>query len=200
MAFSSEIYISVDVETAGPIPGEYSLLTIGACVVGKAERKFYVELAPLNDNFTEEALSTCDLSLSELRHRGQEPHAAMEQFGTWVRSVANGSRPVFVGFNAPFDWSFVNYYFIKFCGLDQNPFGHTALDIKSYYMGAYGTTWTKTSMRNLPPEIHPPDKELDHNALEDAIQQAEIFENMLAKKHLLARKHMLAKKHLLTKK
>ena len=28
-----EIFVSVDVETAGPIPGEYSLLSIGACPV-----------------------------------------------------------------------------------------------------------------------------------------------------------------------
>ena len=32
----SEVFISVDVETAGPIPGEYSLLTIGACDVRDA--------------------------------------------------------------------------------------------------------------------------------------------------------------------
>ena len=45
---------------------------------------------------------------------------------------------VFVGFNAPFDWSFVNYYFHRFLG--HNPFGFTAVDIKAYYMGAADTT------------------------------------------------------------
>lgn len=29
----NECFISVDVETSGPIPGEFSLLSIGACVV-----------------------------------------------------------------------------------------------------------------------------------------------------------------------
>ena len=51
----SEIYISVDVEASGPIPGEYSLLSIGACLVGQPDQSFYVELKPLNDNFTEKA-------------------------------------------------------------------------------------------------------------------------------------------------
>src|SRR5688572_29614412 len=124
----NELYISVDVETSGPIPGEYSMLSIGACVVGDAERKFYVELVPLNENFTEEAMVTCDLSLAELRHRGTEPQAAMEKFAAWVEEMRDGKWPIFVGFNAPFDWSFVNYYFIRFCGLDQNPFGHSAID------------------------------------------------------------------------
>jgi DNA polymerase III epsilon subunit-like protein len=174
-----ELYISVDVETSGPIPEEYSMLALGACVVGDTARNFYVEFVPLNDNYTEQAMQTCDLSLSELRARGTEPRAAMEQFTAWLKSVADGKYPVFVGFNAPFDWSFVNYYFIKYGGVDANPFGHTAADIKAYYMGAFGTTWFDTGMRRLPPEIHPPDRPLAHNALDDAIQQADIFEKLL---------------------
>jgi len=30
---SDELYVSVDVETSGPVPGIYSLLSVGACVV-----------------------------------------------------------------------------------------------------------------------------------------------------------------------
>ena len=37
-----EAYISVDVETAGPYPGLYSLLSIGACSVWKPEHNFYM--------------------------------------------------------------------------------------------------------------------------------------------------------------
>jgi ribonuclease T len=29
-----EIYFSVDIEASGPIPGEYSMLSLGACLVG----------------------------------------------------------------------------------------------------------------------------------------------------------------------
>lgn len=174
-----EIFISVDIEASGPIPGEYSLLSIGACVVGDTANHFYVELVPLNNNYTDDAMQTCELSLSELRHRGTEPRAAMEQFAEWVTKTAGEAHAIFVGFNAPFDWSFVNYYFIKFCGLGQNPFGHSALDIKSYYMGAYKTSWKNTSMKRLPPNIHLPDTPLAHNALADAIQQADIFEKLL---------------------
>lgn len=174
-----EIYLSVDVETSGPIPPDYSLLSIGACVVGDNAKRFYVELVPLNDNYTDEAMATCGITLPELKRRGTPPHQAMTQFGNWVRANTKGARAIFVGFNAPFDWSFINYYFVKFLGVKQNPFGHSALDIKSYYMGAYGTTFLETSMRRMPREIHPPNTPLSHNALEDAIQQAEIFERLL---------------------
>jgi ribonuclease T len=34
MAGKKECLISVDVETSGPIPGDYSMLSLGACVVG----------------------------------------------------------------------------------------------------------------------------------------------------------------------
>lgn len=174
-----EIFISVDVETSGPIPGEYSLLSLGACVVGATARNFYVELQPLNDNYTPEALTIAGLELDALRARGVEPRVAMERFARWIAQEAAGARPVFVAFNAPFDWSFVNYYFIKFLG--QNPFGHTALDIKAYYMGAFQTSWAETSMQHLPPEIHSPQQALHHHALTDAIEQAEIFERLLNK-------------------
>ena len=40
----NEAYISVDVETAGPNPGQYSLLSIGACLVFVPAKTFYVEL------------------------------------------------------------------------------------------------------------------------------------------------------------
>ena len=36
----SEIFVSIDVETSGPIPGEYSLLSIGACLVSDPDTTF----------------------------------------------------------------------------------------------------------------------------------------------------------------
>ncbi|RLA29121.1 MAG: 3'-5' exonuclease, partial [Gammaproteobacteria bacterium] len=40
MTSNREVYLSVDVETSGPIPGEYSLLTIGACDVSDPKQTF----------------------------------------------------------------------------------------------------------------------------------------------------------------
>ena len=50
MTAEREVFISVDVETAGPIPGEYGLLSIGACDVDNPARTFTCELKPLNWN------------------------------------------------------------------------------------------------------------------------------------------------------
>jgi DNA polymerase III epsilon subunit-like protein len=57
------------------------------------------------------------LSLEQLQKEGLEPIEAMKQFKNWVNSlVKNDETVVFVGFNASFDWSFINYYFHSFLG------------------------------------------------------------------------------------
>lgn len=168
-----EHYISVDIEAAGPIPGEYSMLSIGACVVGDEEKTHYVQLKPLNHNAVPEALQVTGLSLETLESTGVAPTEAMSAFQTWLAAVLpEQAKPVFVGLNTPFDWSFVNYYFVRFIG--ANPFGHTALDIKAMYMGATGCTWNQTTSSQMAKRLHPK-KKSTHNALEDALYQAELF-------------------------
>ena len=62
-----EAYISVDIETAGPNPGQYSLLAIGACSIEDPERSFYMELQPVNDEMLHEAYAIHQLSLEQLK-------------------------------------------------------------------------------------------------------------------------------------
>ena len=167
-----EFFISVDVETAGPIPSEYSLLTIGACCVDDDSRAFTVELKPINRNADRKALEVTGLSLEDLEERGLAPEIAMRKFAAWIREAAGDATPVFVGFNAPFDWSFVNYYFHRFTG--ANPFGFTALDIKALYMGVTGSSWRDTRSSQIAKRLSPTLKG-DHDALHDAKYQAELF-------------------------
>ncbi|HUJ72080.1 MAG TPA: exonuclease domain-containing protein, partial [Verrucomicrobiae bacterium] len=84
--------------------------------------------------------------------------------------------PVFVGFNASFDWAFVNWYFYNF--LDRNPFGIGGIDIKAFYMGMAGVSWTETRSSQLPDKFKGPSPQT-HNALDDARAQGEIFKRLL---------------------
>ena len=174
---TSETFISVDIEASGPIPGEYSMLSLGACIVGASEQNFYVELKPITANYQPEALKVAGLDLDELAQRGAEPAHAMAQFADWLTRVTPaGQTPVFVAYPLAFDWMFVVYYFHRFLG--RNPFGITGVDLKSCYFGMSGVPWSASGMRNMPPEFAA-GLPLTHNAREDAIAQGEVFARML---------------------
>ena len=131
--FKQEVYISVDIETAGPIVSEHSMLTIGACLVYDPDIDFSIMLKPISDKAVEEALNVSGITLKQAFENGIPPFEAMVQFENWInQNVSKDARPVFVGLNAPFDWSFINYYFLKY--LNRNPFGITAIDIKALFI------------------------------------------------------------------
>lgn len=170
-------YISVDVETSGPNPGSYSMLSIGACTVNAERAEFYVELQPVSLAADPGALRICNLSMSRLAREGVAPPVAMAQFAAWLDDVVPaGEKPLFVAFNAPFDWMWVADYFFRYLG--RNPFGHSALDLKAFYMGLTGVPWSATSMARIA-EHFPPRRPLTHHALQDAHDQADLFELLL---------------------
>jgi DNA polymerase III epsilon subunit-like protein len=176
MVYEMEAYICVDIETSGPIPGDYSMLSIGACAVYVPEQTFYIELKPTSLNNTPEAAEVHQLSFERLMQEGVEPKEALIRFEAWLSAIT--PQPVFVAFNAAFDWSFVNYYFMHYLG--RNPFGHAAIDIKAFYMGLAGVPWSQTSWRNIKPEFKD-EHSLTHHALQDALDQAAMFRKMLEK-------------------
>jgi DNA polymerase III alpha subunit (gram-positive type) len=108
----------------------------------------------------------------------------MQAFAVWLEKLTPvGTRPVFVALNAPFDWMFVNDYFHLYLG--TNPFGHSALDIKAYYMGLAGVSWSETSFSHITAHLQM-HIELEHNALHDAQDQAAIFHELM---EISGRKH-----------
>lgn len=173
-----EYYLSLDVETAGPNPFDYSLLSIGACAVSDPHKAFYVELKPVNPNFEPEALAVNRLSIEQLAAHGVEPAEALTRLEAWLDEVVPpGAVPVCVAFNAAFDWMFLCDYFHRYLG--RNPFGHSAIDVKAFYMGLTGISWAETAMNYLAPR-YLEDRQLSHNALEDAQDQADLFRQLLA--------------------
>lgn len=175
-----EILISVDVETSGPTPATGSLIAIGACLVDRPEVTFYRELQPIAglpwDAATERIHG---LSEARLWEQGLPPAEAMIDLERWVAEVSAGARPVFVGFNAPFDWMFLADYLQRFRG--ANPFGWSALDLKALFMGRdaiarWGDTTKADVLARYPVELPH-----THHALDDAQMQAAIARALLAR-------------------
>jgi DNA polymerase III epsilon subunit-like protein len=184
---SSDIYFSTDVESDGPIPGPFSMLSFALVAVATFDGEHFVrrdphaaarywELQPISESFDPEALSINGLDRERLRREGAPPAEAMRDADLWVRRVADGRLPVFVAYPAAFDWSFMHWYFSSFLG--RSPFGHGAcIDIRSLYVGATGCTYAESSKSRLPAELIP-QSEHTHNALDDAVEQGELFSNL----------------------
>ena len=181
------VYVCVDCEASGPVPPRYNLLSIGATVVRRAGdhhvvgESFYVELKPIFPGFQADALAVCGLDVDRLRREGLEPRAAMEQLSEWAQRQNRGSaqRPVFVGHNAVFDWSYIAYYYAHFDL--ENPFGYKAIDTKSLAMGRLQISWNETSKESLEKllALPPQDPAQVHRADYDAHYQALILKELL---------------------
>ena len=170
-------YISVDIEASGPTPARYSMLSVGACLVDDPARNFYAELQPTSTQSDPEAMAVHGLSLQALQLSGLPPAEVMGAFDRWLREVCPPPvRPVFVAYNAPFDWMFVHDAFLNALGRD--PFGHTALDIRTMYVGWSGRPWLEVRFDELA-QRYLGSRRLTHNALEDALAQAEIMRGLM---------------------
>jgi len=166
-------WFSVDVEANGPVPGLYSMTSIGVVAVrGDLDETFYVELQPLPDAASiDEALAVGGMSLESLDEHGTEPVVAMAALADWLMATST-NRPVLVSDNPGFDASFVSYYFALF-GID-NPFGHSARRIGDLYSGLKGDWRQGSAWKDLRTTTH------THNALDDAIGNAEALRNIAA--------------------
>jgi ribonuclease T len=173
------VYISVDIETAGPNPSDYAMLAIGACRTDQPDVSFYVELKPDRDAIHPSALEISGLDFDRLKREGIPPRDAMQAFERWLLEQTPGHESlIFVAFNAAFDWMFVADYFHRY--LSHNPFGHRALDIKALYMGVHGVDWEATSMADVTRKLGIT-IQLTHNARKDALDQAFIFNTLIHK-------------------
>lgn len=170
------VYVSVDVEASGCIPSEYSLLSIGACVVNNPKNTFYAELRPLNGNYTESAMKIVGDLWIRCNIDGLNPEFVMKKFEKWLKSL-NG-RPIMVSFGE-FDWMFIDYYFQKYLG--YSPFGiNGVLDIKAYFCGMVNCSWEETTKKRIKYRypIFKTQRVHTHNALQDAQEQSELFLKM----------------------
>lgn len=125
-------FIMVDVESDGPIPGDYSMVAIGAILMDQSlDKTFYGKLRPISENYVEEALKVPGFSREETLEF-DEPKAVMSDFREWIMRNTRG-RVFFISDNSGFDWQFVNWYFHHF--LHDNPFGFSPTDLGSLYKG-----------------------------------------------------------------
>ena len=178
----SEIYVSTDVETDGPIPGPNSMLSFGSAAY-RANKKL-VSIFSANLEMLPGAIASPETmqwwqsqpeAWAECRRDLQSPETAMRKYLAWLKQLPG--KPVFVAYPAAFDFLFVYWYLIRFAG--ESPFSHSALDIKTYAMAMLKRGYRDAVKRNMP-ERWFDDLPHTHRALDDALGQGALFCNMLA--------------------
>jgi hypothetical protein len=147
--------IMVDVESDGPIPGDYSMISFGAVVVEPSLQKtFHGQLQPISDKWIPDALAVSGFRREETLEF-DDPKSVMEQFASWISANSNG-RPFFISDNNGFDWQFINWYFHHFTA--GNPFGHSSANLGSLYKGLVKDTFQNFKhLRKTPHTHHPVD-------------------------------------------
>lgn len=161
-------YIMVDVESDGPVPGDYSMICLGAVVVEPTlSRTFYGKLRPISETWIPEALKVSGFTREETLHF-DPPEAVMAQFENWLAENSD-RRLMFISDNNGYDWQFVNWYFHHF--LERNPFGHSSTNLGSLYKGVVRDT--SQNFKHLRQTKH------THHPVDDAKGNAEALLEMI---------------------
>ena len=157
----------VDVESDGPIPGDYSMISFGAVIVDQdLDKTFYGQIKPISEKWIPEALAVSGFS-REKTLTFEEPATVMKNFQSWI-SGHSKSRPLFFSDNNGFDWQFINWYFVHFLG--KNPFGFSSTNLGSLYKGLVKDTFK--NFKHLRKTKH------THHPVDDAMGNAEALLHM----------------------
>jgi hypothetical protein len=175
-----ELYIATDVEADGPIPGPYSMISLGMSVVGQPELTFYTEVKPISDKCVPAALAVSGLDRERLLKEAPSAECAMKNASNWVNGLRQKGRPVFLAGPAVWDGMFVHWYFTKFIG--KSPFGATGsgIDLRSYWMGYKNCEWVETRKGKIKHELDLKGVKHTHHAGDDAKELAQIFQAIMS--------------------
>jgi hypothetical protein len=177
----AEIYVSTDIESDGPIPGPHSMLSFGSAAY-RADKTLVATFSanlellpgaaahPKTAEFWKQNPEAWNAARTDIR----PPDEAMSAYLQWVKALPG--KPVFVGYPAAFDFTFVYWYLMRFTG--ESPFSHSALDIKTLAMAVLKCDYRDATKRNMPKRWFDPLPHT-HVALDDAIEQGALFCNIL---------------------
>jgi hypothetical protein len=187
-----EIYVSIDIEADGPIPGQNSMLNFGAAAFDVAGPEPLVPIATFEANLKPIEGAAPDADTMAWWGEQPEAHAyvssnqraaatVMPEFVAWA--VALPGNPVLVSYPA-YDFMWIHWYIMRFGAVKRSPFSFAALDTKTLAMVALDqTTFKGTSKRAMfkqRPEWFDGQPEHDHTGLTDAIGQGMLFVRILA--------------------
>ena len=178
---SDECYVSVDVETDGPTPGPYSMLSLGAAAFdaeGKLLDTWTANLEPLPDAGehprTMRWWAAHTDAWNAARAHPRPSHTAIPDFVAWTEGLRNEiGWPVMVAFPAAFDAMWVEWYCHRFAG--ASPFRRRCIDLRTLAMVAMGAGYREAGNTSMPQHWRTGTGTHSHLALDDATEQGRLF-------------------------
>lgn len=193
-----EIYLSVDVEADGPIPGPYSMLSFGIAafsldkvLLGTFTRN--LELLPGAAQHPRvmawwSSTPQNRAAYERARENVQPVRESMLACDAWVKSLRAHGKPCAVGAPAAYDYGAWLYWYLAYALGDVPELGFSALDLKSFAFGRLpGTRYRSLGKGTYPAEWFDPETPHTHVALDDAIEQGAIIVNAIRERDGLPR-------------
>lgn len=176
------VFVVTDVETDGPVPGLYSMLSF-ACVAVQPNGE---QVGECSHNLL--PLPEAQQHPDNMAFWRNEPEAwaalqvdarpaaeVMASFATWWAALPG--RPVFAAHPLGFDFGFLNWYAWRFVG--RGFLGDSGLDLRTLAMSVLGLDYRRAQRSHYPDAWfggHPH----SHHALDDARGYAALLLHLLA--------------------
>lgn len=180
----AELFVSVDIEADGRIPGRNSMLSFGSAAF--TEDKELVAVFSANLETLPGAVGDPDTmawwdnqpkAWDACRRDVRDPEEAIRDYAAHLEKLREAhGRPTFIGYPATYDFAWMNWYLHRFA--QRNPFGISGLCLKSFAASRLKCEFRAATKRRFPKRWF---DRLPHNhiALTDAIEQGAMGINMI---------------------
>ncbi len=175
-----DVFISIDIECDGPVPGLYSMISLGAAAFdndGRIIGTFEANLEPLK-GATQHPDTMKDFwakhpeAWKRSTENAKPPEDVIKAFDAWVRDLP-GQEKRAVCSPVGFDFTFVYWYLVKFLGKSCLDF--KAIDIRSYLSGMLGSAYQYSGKPLYKSRWKDNRFSHTHCALDDALEQGTSF-------------------------
>lgn len=184
------LYLSLDIETDGPVPGLYSMMSFGIAGInnsGVCEEVFTRNLLPLTGASKSPETSKFWKSNPEAYAATQIdrvlPIDAMLDLHSWMKKLNEKYKLIFVAYPAVFDYMFLVYYNERFTPNNILIGFSNCIDMKSYASCKLDRPFHKTTKSSFPNSWFDSNLEHTHIALDDAREQGSLWHEMRCAKY-----------------
>jgi len=158
-------HVVLDVESDGPCPGLYNMISFGLVSLADPSISFLGRVAPVIDHPGDPDARAVSGVWFEAQQQYRPADLVLREAHRWLAELTGGKRVVFWSDNPAFDWQFWNWYCHKFVG--DNAGGFSARRIGDLDAGRRGEWLNTTAWKKRRMTTH------THNPVDDARGNAE---------------------------